>query len=113
MHHLDIKKVFLHCDLQEEGYMEQPSRFVAQGGIGKVCCLRKFLYGLKQSPHSWFRKFSQAVETFGMQKSKSYHSVFYTNSSSGIIILLVNVDNIVITRSDSKGILSFKSFIHG
>ena len=110
MHQLDIKKVFLHCDLQEEGYMEQPSRFVAQGGIGKVCRLRKFLYGLKQSPHSWFGKFNQAVETFGMQKSKSYHSIFYKNSSSGIIILLVYVDNIVITRSDSKGILSFKFY---
>ena len=28
--------------------MEQPPRFVAQGEVGKVCRLRKFLYGLKQ-----------------------------------------------------------------
>ena len=47
-----------------------------------------------------------------MQKCKSDHSVFYKNSSSGIILLIVYVDDIVITGSDSKGILSFKSFRH-
>ena len=46
--------------------MEQPLGFVAQGEIGKVCHLRKSLHGLKQSPHAWFGKFSQAIEAFGM-----------------------------------------------
>ena len=112
LHQLDIKNVFLHGDLQEEVYMKQPPRFVAQGEIGKVCHLRKSLYGLKQSPRAWFGKFSQAVEKFGLQKSKSDHSVFYRNSSSGIILLVVYVDDIVITRSDSTGISSLKSFLH-
>ena len=92
--------------------MEQPLGFVAQGEIGKVCHLRKSLYGLKQSPRAWFGKFSQTVETFGMQKSESDHSVFYKNYSFGIILLVVYVDDIVITGSDSKGILSLKSFLH-
>ena len=77
-----------------------------------MCRLWKSLYGLKQSPHAWFGNFSQAVETFGMKKSKSDHSVFYKNFSSGIILLLVYVDDIVITKSDCKGILSLKSFLH-
>ena len=64
--------------------MEQPPRFVAQGEIGKAYRLQKLLYGLKQSPRAWFGKFSQAVEKFGLQKSKSDHSVFYRNSSLGI-----------------------------
>ena len=46
-----------------------------------------------------------------MQKSKSDHSVFYRNSSSGIILLVVYVDDIVITGSDFKGISSLKSFL--
>ena len=70
------------------------------------------LYGLNQSPRAWFDKFSQIVETFGMQKSKFDHYVFYKNSSSSIILLVVYVDDIVIIGSDSKGILSLKSFIH-
>ena len=112
LHQLDIINAFLHGDLQEEVYMKQPPRFVAQGEIGKVYRLRKSLYGLKQSPRAWFGKFSQAIEAFGMQKSKFDHFVFSKNSSYGIILLIVYVDDIVITRSDSKGILSLKSFLH-
>ena len=47
-----------------------------------------------------------------MQKSKSDHSVFYKNSSSSSILLVVYVDDIVITESDSKDTLSLKSFLH-
>ena len=90
--------------------MEQPSGFVAQEEIGKVCHLRKSQYGLKQSPSAWFGKFSQAVETLGMQKSKSDHSVFYKNSSSSIILLVVYVDDIVITGRDSKVYYLLNSF---
>ena len=113
LHQLDIKNVFLYGDLQEEVYMEQPPGFVAQGESGKVCRFRKSLYGLKQSPRAWFSKFNQAIEKFGLQKSKSDHSIFYRNSSLGIILLVVYVDDIVIIGSDSTGISSLKSFLHG
>ena len=69
------------------------------------------MYGLKQSPRAWLGKFSQVVKEFGIQKSKSDYSVFYRNSSSDIIILIVYVDDIVITESDFKGISSLKSFL--
>ena len=47
-----------------------------------------------------------------MQKSKSNHFVFYKNFNSGIIVLVLCVYDIVITSSDSKGVLSLKSFLH-
>ena len=111
LHQLYIINAFPHGD-QEKVYMEQPPRFVAQGEIGKVYRLQKSLYGLKQSPRAWFGKFNQAVETFGMQKSKSNHSAFYKNFNSSIILPVIYVDDIVINGSDSKGILSLKSFLH-
>ena len=111
LYQLNIKNVFLHSDLPEEVYVEQPPRFVAQGEIGRVCLLRESLHGLKQSPRAWFGKFNQAIEKFGMQKSKSNHSVFYRNSSPVSIMWLVYVDDIVIIGSDSKGISSLNSFL--
>ena len=86
--------------------MEQPLGFVAQREIGKVFRLQKSMYGLKQSPRAWFFKFTQAVENFCMQKSKSNHSIFYRNSNFGMILLVVHVDDIPIIESDSKDISS-------
>ena len=57
----DIKNVFLHGDLAKEVYMKQPPSFIAQGESGLVCKLRRSLYGLKQSPQSWFSQFSSVV----------------------------------------------------
>ena len=49
-----------------------------------------------------------------MQKSKSNHSIFYKNFEAGIILLVVYVDDIVITGSDDTAcISSLKSFLHG
>ena len=56
-----MKNAFLHGDLHEEVYMEQQPGFVAQGEYGRVCRLRKSLYGLKQSPRSWFGRFNVVV----------------------------------------------------
>ena len=44
LYQLDIKNAFLHGDLAEKAYMEQPPGFVAQGEFGLVCRLRRSLY---------------------------------------------------------------------
>ncbi|GAA0162524.1 transmembrane signal receptor [Lithospermum erythrorhizon] len=47
---LDVKTTFLHGDLDEEIYMYQPEGYKVEAKESQVCCLRKSLYGLKQSP---------------------------------------------------------------
>jgi hypothetical protein len=49
VHQMDVKSAFLHRDLQEEIYMEQPPSYV-QNDSSLVCHLKKSLYGLKQAP---------------------------------------------------------------
>ena len=50
LYKLDIKNVFIHDDLAEEVYMEQPPSFVPQREPGLVCRLCRSLYGLKRPP---------------------------------------------------------------
>ncbi|RVW91983.1 Retrovirus-related Pol polyprotein from transposon TNT 1-94 [Vitis vinifera] len=112
LYQLDIKNAFLHGDLAEEVYMEQPPGFVAQGESGLVCRLRRSLYGLKQSPRVWFSRFSSVVQEFGMLRSTADHSVFYHHNSLGqCIYLVVYVDDIVITGSDQDGIQKLKQHL--
>ena len=73
LYQLDIKNVFLHGDIADEVYMEQPLGFVSQGESGLVCRLRRSLYGLKQSPRAWFGHFSSIVQKFGMLRSTTDH----------------------------------------
>ena len=49
---LDVKTTFLHGNLKETIYMNQPEGF--EKGENKVCLLKKSLYGLKQSSRMWY-----------------------------------------------------------
>nr|XP_009780762.1 PREDICTED: uncharacterized protein LOC104229761 [Nicotiana sylvestris] len=91
----DIKNAFLHSDLDEEVYMEQPPGFVAQGEFsGCVCRLRRSLYGLKQSPQAWFGKFNTIIQEFDMTRSEADHSVFYRHSAPNLCIYLDGITNL-------------------
>uniref|UniRef100_A0A2N9GB44 Integrase catalytic domain-containing protein n=1 Tax=Fagus sylvatica TaxID=28930 RepID=A0A2N9GB44_FAGSY len=105
LHQLDVKNAFLHGDLTETVYMTQPPGFESKGEC--VCHLKKSIYGLKQSPRAWFDKFSKAVVSHGMTRSQADHSVFFKKTRTGIVILVVYVDDIVITGSDKEGIQIF------
>ena len=111
LYQLDVKNAFLHGDLTEEVYMEQPPWFVTQGEDGLVCKLKKSLYGLKQSPRAWFGRFSNAVSKFGLTQCAVDHSVFYRNVAGKRIWLLVYVDDIIIIGDDVIGIQSLKAFL--
>jgi hypothetical protein len=49
---LDVKTTFLHGDLEEYIYMQQPQGYEVKGKENLVCRLKKSLYGLKKAPRS-------------------------------------------------------------
>ena len=54
---LDVKTAFLHRELEEDIYMLQLEGFVVVGKEDYVCLLKISLYGLKQSPRKWYKRF--------------------------------------------------------
>lgn len=48
MYQLDVTNAFLHRDLQEEVYMILLPRLIPKGRQGKVWCLKRAFYGLRQ-----------------------------------------------------------------
>jgi hypothetical protein len=75
LHQMDVKNVFLHGDLQEEVYMEQPPGYVDQTHPNLVCRLKKALYGLKQAPRAWSDKIGQYLVISGFQTSNANFSL--------------------------------------
>lgn len=101
---LDIKNVFLHRVLQEEAYIKQPRVFVDPTCPNHVYKLIKSFYGLKQTPRAWSSKFTSYVCAMGFQTSLSDTSLFTKNDDTDIIILLLYVDDIILTDSNSTKI---------
>ena len=62
---LDVKNAFLNGELEEEVYMSFPLSFKEDKKDKMVCKLKKSLYGLKQSPHAWFDRFSKVIKSHG------------------------------------------------
>ncbi|WKA03696.1 hypothetical protein VitviT2T_021792 [Vitis vinifera] len=97
---LDVHNAFLNGDLQEQVFMMQPSGFEDSSFPTHVCRLQKALYGLKQAPRAWFHKLNSFLLQLGFQCSRVDASLFYFHSASDIIILLIYVDDILITGSN-------------
>lgn len=47
---MHVKTTFLHGELEVDLYMHQPKGYEVKSKENQVCMLKKFLYGLKQSP---------------------------------------------------------------
>ena len=60
-----MKTTFLHGDLEEEIYMQQPEGFKETGKEDYVCLLKRSLYGLKQSPRQWYKQFDSFMVHMG------------------------------------------------
>ncbi|KAL9263314.1 Retrovirus-related Pol polyprotein from transposon RE1-like protein [Drosera capensis] len=107
--HMDVKNAFLNGDLSEEVYMKPPPGY--DHPPNKVCLLRKALYGLKQAPRAWYAKFHSTLGQLGFTIS-SYDSVlFIKKSSTDILLLLLYVDDMIITGDNIYCIQKVKKFL--
>jgi hypothetical protein len=111
LHQMDVKNVFFRGDLQEEVYMEQPSGYVNQTHPNLVCSLKKTLYGFKQAPRACSDKIGQYFVTSGFQTSNANFSLYVKKTNHGIIVIVIYVDDLIITRDNDAYIFDLKKLL--
>ena len=95
----DVKSAFLHGDLHEEIYMEQPIGFI-QTDSSLVCWLKKSLYGLKQAPRAWYAEMDSFLLESGFSRCHFDNTVYIKKVGKVVIILVLYVDDLIHTGSD-------------
>ena len=65
---MDVKTAFLHGKLKETVFMVQLEVFTQHGQKHLVYKLKKLLYGLKQSPRQWYKRFDFYKIQIGYKK---------------------------------------------
>ncbi|WVZ83338.1 hypothetical protein U9M48_030497 [Paspalum notatum var. saurae] len=104
---LDVKNAFLNGELREEVYMQPPPGYSVSEGM--VCRLRRSLYGLKQAPRAWFQRFASVVTAAGFSASAHDPALFVHTLSRGRTLLLLYVDDMIITGDDPQFIAFVKA----
>jgi hypothetical protein len=106
---MDVKNAFLNGDLAEEVYMHPPPGY--DHPPHKVCYLPRALYGLKQAPRAWFAKFSCVVAQQSFVPSAYDSALFLRTIGAGIILILLYVDDMIITGDDLSSIRDLQHFL--
>ncbi|CAL1410296.1 unnamed protein product [Linum trigynum] len=112
LYQLDVKNAFLHGDLKETVYMEIPPGYPHGNRTDQVCLLHRSLYGLKQAPRAWFEKFQSTILGIGFQQSHNDPSLFTRRSPRGIVVLLLYVDDMIVSGDDAEGISALTQGLH-
>jgi hypothetical protein len=111
VHHMDVKTAFLNGKLDEEIYMKVPQGLKADEG--KVCRLKKSIYGLKQAAYVWHNAFDKILKEFGFESSDRDKCIYVCKAESqkDYIYLVLYVDDLIISTGNLEKLNDLKSFL--
>jgi len=111
LHQMDVKNAFLHGELQEEVYLDQPLGYEDISHPNYVCKLCKALYGLKQAPRAWHDKIAESLVTIGFRMSDADHSLYVRKSDEGIVVITIYVDDLIVGGDNEKEVEHVKRLL--
>ena len=107
---LDVKSAFLHGELTEPVFIDQPPGYIQPGNEHKVYKLRKALYGLKQAPRAWYSRIEAFFLKIGFKKCPFEQTLFIQIREGGkILIVCLYVDDLIFTGNNEDMFLEFKN----
>ncbi|XP_073120505.1 secreted RxLR effector protein 161-like [Henckelia pumila] len=82
---LDVNTAFLHGNLDEEILMSQLDGFIKETQDGKVCLLKKSLYGLNKAPRQSYRCIDDFMIQQGFKRSMFDNCVYFNVLQDGLL----------------------------
>ena len=82
--------------------MDLPPGFNGDDKGDKVCRLKRSLNGLKLSARAWFDRFTKAIHKQGYHQAQADHTLFQKHKNGKITVLIVYVDDIILTTDDKE-----------
>jgi hypothetical protein len=107
---MDMKNVFIHGDLSEEIYMENPQGFMQDSSF--VYRLMESLYGLKKAPRAWYAKMDSYLFSQNFVCCKSDLNVYMLRMAYSLLLLVLYVDDFLITGCSTSAIVVVKRILH-
>jgi hypothetical protein len=96
---MDVKKMFLCGDLEEEIYMKQPKGFVVKAKQELVFKLKRSLYGVKKSPRMWYHNFDTHILILGFVRINIDHYIYSNEEVGHFIYVYLYFDDMLITNN--------------
>lgn len=101
----DVSTAFLYGNLEETIYMKQPEGY--QDDTDRVCLLKKSLFGLKQGPRCWFKRFGEFLLKLGFKVSEADPCLFIRERNDKKLILVLYVDDGLVGATDLQELNTF------
>lgn len=98
----DVKTAYLHGKLEETVYLEPPTGFEERFVNGKVCKLKKSIYGLPQSGRNWYFKLKEELLKNGLKPLASESCIFTNNHETCFFVFTSYVDDFTTIDNDSS-----------
>ncbi|KAJ0431247.1 putative RNA-directed DNA polymerase [Helianthus annuus] len=111
MFQLDINNAFLYGTINEDVYMCLPEGYYSSDET-RVCKLVKSLYGLKQAPRKWNERLNGVLIDYGFVQSKCDHSMYVLSKNKVFVVLLVYMDDIVVTGNSIDEVSKIKAILN-
>ncbi|RVW64135.1 Retrovirus-related Pol polyprotein from transposon RE1 [Vitis vinifera] len=69
---------------------------------------RRLFYGLKQAPRAWYSRINEYLLNLGFVKSLSESTLYVKHNGAGILIILLYVDDLLVTGNHTSLVEKFK-----
>ena len=111
VHQIDVKTAYLNASIHHEIYMKMPHDTPDHSLRGATVKLNKALYGLKQAGFEWYSHLRKTLESLNWLSDELFPCRFKRAVNGNDYILLVYVDDIIITGPRTEEIIMIKEEI--